>query len=58
MDELCLNISRGVFDTLCSSAVLDESMSVIILLAFLLGLEYIRRWKCLTNTKYGYGAMN
>lgn len=42
---------HGVYDTLCFSAGLDEMWSSIVLLAFILGFKYIRRYvKSLTNS--------
>lgn len=44
-------IVHGVYDTLCFSMGLDENFSFYILIAFLLGFKYIRRYvKSLTNS--------
>lgn len=43
-------LAHGVYDTLCFSAGLDEMWSSIVLLLFILGFKYIRRYvKSLTN---------
>lgn len=44
-------IVHGVYDTLCFSMGMDENFSFYILIAFLLGFKYIRRYvKSLTNS--------
>lgn len=44
-------IVHGTYDTLCFSMGLDENFSFYILIAFLLGFKYIRRYvKSLTNS--------
>ena len=44
-------IVHGAYDTLCFSMGLDENFSFYILIAFLLGFKYIRRYvKSLTNS--------
>lgn len=44
-------IVHGAYDTLCFSMGLDENLSFYILVAFLLGFKYIRRYvKSLTNS--------
>ena len=44
-------IVHGIYDTLCFSIGLDESISTLILTLFLLGFVYIRRYvKSLTDS--------
>lgn len=44
-------IVHGIYDTLCFSTELNEEVSGLILIAFLLGFKYIRRYvKSLTNS--------
>ena len=44
-------IVHGLYDTLCFSIGLDENLSFYILLAFILGFKYIRRYvKLLTDS--------